>query len=157
MTLKDKLLADMKEAMKGKEASKLELAVIRMVRSAIKNAEIEKKRDLEEEEIMDILAREVKIRQDAIDSIPDKQQESRQADIDRLKEEKKILQEYLPAPLSDPEIKEAAREAIASTGVSSPKEMGRVMGVLMPRLKGRADGNKVKKVVQEMLSGEESD
>ena len=155
MTLNDRLLNDMKSAMKDREGSKLKLAVIRMARASIQNAEIEKKRDLDEDEVLDLLVREMKLRQDALDSIPVEERERRQTFLDQQKAEMAIIQEYLPAPLSPEELKSVVAQAIADAGATSPKDMGRVMSVLMPRVKGKADGKTVNSLVKEMLSPRE--
>jgi uncharacterized protein len=151
MTLYDRLLNDMKVAMKDKEGSRLKLAVIRMVRASLQNAQIEKKRPLTEEEVLDQVVREMKLRQDAIDSIPVNEREHRQSYIAQLEEEKTILQEYLPEPLTPEELQQIVAEAIAEVNAVSPKDMGRVMGVLMPRVKGKADGKAVNSLVKQML------
>ncbi len=155
MTLYDRLLNDMKSAMKDKEGGKLKLAVIRMVRASLQNAEIEKKRPLTEEEVLDRVAREMKLRQDAIDSVPQEQREHRQSYLAQLEEEKGILQEYLPEPLRSEELQKVVAEAIAEVDAASPKDMGRVMSVLMPRVKGRVDGKVVSSMVREMLVPED--
>jgi len=153
MTLKDRLLADMKSAMKDKEGSRLKLSVVRMARASIQNAEIEKKRPLSEEETLDLLVREMKLRQDAIDSVPQAEKERRQSFLDLQKEEMEILKAYLPAPLSPEELDSVVADAIAEVGAVSPTDMGRVMSVLMPRVKGKADGKSVNRLVKEKLSG----
>jgi uncharacterized protein YqeY len=155
MTLHDTLLADMKSAMKDKEGSKLKLSVIRMIRAAVQNAQIEKKNPLSEEVVLDVVVREMKMRQDAIDAVPPEERERRQEYLQKLEEEKVILQAYLPKPFSMEELQSVVAEAIAETGANSPKDMGRVMGVLMPRVKGKADGKTVNSVVKELLSRKE--
>ncbi len=155
MTLHDTLLADMKSAMKDKEGSKLKLSVIRMIRAAVQNAQIEKKKPLNDDEVLDVVVREMKMRQDAIDSVPEDERERRHEFLEKLEEEKVILQAYLPKPLTAEELQSAVAEAIAETGASSAKDMGRVMSVLMPRVKGKADGKTVNNVVKELLSRRE--
>lgn len=150
MSLQERLLSDMKEAMKAKEAGKLRLTVIRMVRASIKNAEISKKRDLNDEEVLEILTREVKQRRDAI---PEYEKFNRQDVINGLEEEIKILMGYLPKQLSEAEITQLAKEIIEEIGASSPRDMGKVMGKLMPKVKSRADGKLVNKIVKDLLPG----
>ena len=150
MSLQERLLSDMKEAMKAKEAGKLRLTVIRMVRASIKNAEINNKRDLNDEEVLEILAREVKQRRDAL---PEYEKANRQDMVDNLKEEIKILQEYLPEQLTEAEITQLVQEAIEQVGANSPRDMGKVMGTLMPKVKGKADGKLVNKIVKDLLLG----
>ncbi len=148
MSLKDRLVEDMKAAMKAKEEGKVRLSVIRMVRAAIKNTEIDKKIDLSDTQVIEVLAREVKMRRDAMEEFskakrPDKVQE--------LEEEVTILMEYLPQQLTEGEIRELAKEIIAETGAQGPKDLGKVMGVISPKTKGRADGKLVNQIVRELL------
>lgn len=148
MNLKDRLVADMKEAMKAKEEGKLRLSVIRMARAAIKNVEIDKKRELSEEEVIEVLAREVKMRRDSIEEYI---KASRQDVVEQLNQEIGILMAYLPEQLSETEIRRLVEEALQATGAQGPKEMGKVMGYLMPKVKGKADGKLVNQLVKEAL------
>ncbi|ABZ84993.1 gatb/yqey domain protein [Heliomicrobium modesticaldum Ice1] len=148
MSLKERLMEDMKQAMKDKEAGKFRLSVIRMARSAIQKVEIDKRRDLTEEETIDVLAREVKQRRD---SIAEYEKAGRSDAVEALKEEIALLTAYLPQQLSEEEVRALVREAVAETGAQSPKDMGKVMGILMPKVKGRADGKLVNQVVKEFL------
>lgn len=149
MTLRDRLTDDMKQAMKDKEAGKLKLSVIRMVRSAAKNLEIDRKKELSEAELLEVVAKEVKMRRDSLD-------EFRKADrpdaLATLEQEIAILMEYLPEQLSETEVRELVQQAIAESQAASPKEMGKVMAILMPKVKGRADGKLVNSLVKELLS-----
>lgn len=148
MNLKDRLVADMKDAMKAKQEGKLRLSVIRMARASIKNAEIDKKRELSEEEVIEVLAREVKMRRDSIEEYV---KANRQDVVDQLNEEIRILMPYLPEQLSETEIRNLVQEALQATGAQGPKEMGKVMGYLMPKVKGKADGKLVNQIVKEAL------
>jgi len=148
VSLADKLFSDMKEAMKAKEAGKLKLDTIRMVRAAQKDAEIEKKRDLTDGELMDIISREIKKRKDVI---PDYEKANRPASVQQLQEEIKVLQAYLPEQLGETEIKEIVEKVIQDTGAVNSRDMGKVMKVLMAELKGRADGKLVNQLVRERL------
>ena len=148
MSLQERLLSDMKQAMRDKEAGKLKLTVIRMVRASIKNAEINLKRELNEEELLEVIAKEVKQRRDAI---PEYENANRLDVVNGLKEEINILMEYMPEQLTEAEIKVLVEEAIAGVGAVSPKDMGKVMGRLMPKVKGKADGKVVNKIVAELL------
>jgi len=150
MSLQERLLSDMKEAMRAKEAGKLRLTVIRMVRASIKNAEINKKRDLNDEELLEILTREVKQRRDALSEY---EKANRQDVVDSLKEEIKILEGYLPEQLTEAEIIQLVQEVIEQVGANSPRDMGKVMGTLMPKVKGKADGKLVNKIVKDLLLG----
>lgn len=150
MTLKERLMADMKEAMKAKEAGKVKLSVIRMARAAIKNTEIEKGKELSDQEVIEVLAREVKQRRDAI---VEYRKAEREDVVKDLEAEIEVLLGYLPQQLTHDEIKALVQEAIREVGATGPKEMGKVMGVLMPRVKGRADGKLVNEIVRQELGG----
>jgi hypothetical protein len=149
VTLEERLLADMKEAMKAREEGKTRLSVIRMVRAALKNAEIARGHKLSEPEVIEVLAHEVKERQD---SIPEFARGGRQDLVAKLEEEIRILKEYLPAQLSEEEIRNLARETIAKVGAAGPRDLGKVMAALIPQTKGRADGRLVNQIVRELLS-----
>ena len=146
MELMQRLLDDQKKAMKAGE--KLLLSVIRFLRSELKNAEIARKEPLNEVEAVAVVQRELKRRKEAL---LDYEKANRPDLVEELQEEIKILSEYLPPQLSESEIKEMVSAAITELGVSSKKEMGKLMGYLMPRVKGKADGSLVKKVVEELL------
>ena len=148
MTLRDRLTEDMKLAMKDKEAGKLRLSVIRMVRAAAKYLEIDRKKELTEAELVEVVAKEVKMRRDSLD-------EFRKADrpeaLATLEQEIAILMEYLPEQMSEAQVRELVKQAITESGAAGPKEMGKVMAILMPKVKGRADGKLVNSLVKEML------
>ncbi|MBP1765071.1 MAG: Yqey-like protein [Firmicutes bacterium] len=148
MTLKERLMADMKEAMKAKEAGKLRLSVIRMVRASIKNGEIDRKKDFEDDEVLDILAKEVKMRRD---SMEDFRKGNRPDLVEQLVQEISVLTEYLPEQLTEEAVRDLVTQAIQETQAATVKEMGKVMAVLMPKVKGRADGKLVNAVVRELL------
>lgn len=149
MSLKDKLNEDMKAAMKEKEAGKLRLSVIRMAKAAIKNIEIDKGKELSDEEVIDVLVREVKQRRDAMVEF---EKGGRMDTVETLQKEVDILMDYLPEQLSADEIRSLVKEAVEITGAKEAKEMGKVMGVLMPKVKGKADGKLVNQIVREFLS-----
>ncbi len=149
MSLKEKLTEDMKQAMKDKEAGKLRLSVIRMVRSSIKNVEIDHKKELSDDEVLEVLAKEVKMRRDSLEEF---KKANRPDLVATLEQEISILTQYLPEQLSEAEVRKLAEEAVAATQAASPKEMGKVMAVLMPKVKGRADGKRVNSIVRELLN-----
>lgn len=149
MSLKERLEHDMKEAMKAREAGKTRLSTIRMIRSAVKNAEIDKGRELDDDEVIEVLAREMKQRQE---SLAGYEQAGRAEAVEQVRAEMAVIEEYLPEPLSREELEGLIRQVIEEVGASSPKEMGKVMGRLMPRVKGRADGKLVNQLVRELLS-----
>ena len=149
MSVKERLNEDMKQGMKEKEAGKFRLSVIRMVRSSIKNAEIDRKRECLEEEVLDIIAKEVKLRRDAAEEFS---KGNRPDLVDNVQREAAILMDYLPPQLSEPEVRALVAAAVTQTGATSAKDMGKVMAALMPQVKGRADGKMVNVIVKEMLS-----
>ena len=149
MSVKDRLTEDMKLAMKEREAGKFRLSVIRMVRSSIKNVEIDRQKELSEDEVLDVLAKEVKLRRDAAEEF---KKGNRPDLVTALEQEVSILLQYLPEQLSEAEVRALVAEAVAATGASDVKAMGKVMAVLMPKVKGRADGKLVNTVVKESLS-----
>lgn len=148
MSLKDQLTEDMKHAMKERESGKLALSVIRMVRANIKYAEIEQKKDLDDQGVLAVLAKEVKMRRDSLEEF---EKGNRPDLVENLKREIDVLMKYLPEQLPEEEVKKLVKEAIAQSGASTPKDMGKVMAVLMPKVKGKADGKLVNTLVRELL------
>jgi uncharacterized protein YqeY len=146
MSLSDRLNEDMKQAMRGQE--KFRLSVIRMVRSSIKNVEIDLRRSLEDNEVLDILNRELKQRKD---SLQDFEKAGRDDLVEALKVEIEIIAEYMPTQLTEDEITVIVKQTIQETGASTKADMGKVMGALMPKVKGRSDGKLVNQVVQQLL------
>lgn len=147
MSLSQRLEQDMKVALKNKDKTKL--SVIRMLRSAIKNAEIERGRPLEEEEVLDVLARELKQRKESLQEF---EKAGRSELAEKAKAEIAVVQAYLPTPLSEEELRKLARQVIDEVGASTPADMGKVMKELIPRVKGRADGKEVSRIVRELLN-----
>jgi uncharacterized protein YqeY len=147
MGLADRLVEDMKQAMKDKD--KTRLSVIRMVRNAIKNAEIEAKRTLAEDEIIAVLQRELKQRRESLQAF---ETAGRTELADEVNQEIAVLMEYLPEPLSEEELRRIVRDTITEVGAAKKSDMGKVMAALMPKVKGRADGRKVNQMVQQLLS-----
>lgn len=148
MSIKDQLTADMKQAMKDREAGKLRLSVIRMVRANIKNVEINDKKELTDDEVLAVLMKEVKMRQDSVEEF---QKAGRDELVAQAKEEIAILKKYLPEALSDDELKAIVAEVIAAVGATSSKDMGKVMSAVMAKTKGRADGKRINVMVRELL------
>jgi len=143
MNLSERLNEDMKQAMRSKD--KFKLSTIRMVRSTIKNLEIDLKRSLDDNEVLDIFSREIKQRKDALQEFEKAGRDDLAADA---KAEIELLSAYLPEQLTEEEIKVIVQQTIQETGASSKAEMGKVMSALMPKVKGRADGKLVNQVVQ---------
>jgi len=141
-----RLMDDLKVAMKEKQ--KLRKSVITMLRSAIKQIEVDERIEVPEERVMDIIASQIKTKRKAIE---DFKKAERQELVDEALEEIKVLQEYLPKQLSVTEIEQIVAEAIEKVGASSMKEMGKVMGIVNPKVKGIAEGSVVAKIVKEKL------
>ena len=148
MSIKDQLTEDMKQAMKDREAGKLRLSVIRMVRANIKNVEINEKKELNDDEVLAILLKEVKMRQD---SLVEFEKAERSELAEQAKAEIEILKKYLPEPLSDEELRVMVAEAISETGAEGPIAIGIVMLAVMAKAKGRADGKRINQMVRELL------
>jgi uncharacterized protein len=147
VSLLERLNQDMKTSMKNKEKTKL--SVIRMLRSEIKNEEIERQHTLNDEEVIEVLMRELKKRKDALQQF---EEAGRKDLVQQLQEEIAVIQPYLPEQLSEEELRELVREVLQETGATSKADMGKVMKAIMPRVKGRADGKLVNRLVQEALS-----
>jgi uncharacterized protein YqeY len=143
---REQLQADLKAAMKARDRQKT--AVIRMSLNAIKQQEIDTREPVSAEEAMKILMREAKKRRE---SIADAEKAGRPDLAAEEQAELAILEVYLPQQMGADEIRKLAEAAVAEVGAASPKDMGNVMRVLMPRLKGQADGKLVNQIVRELL------
>ena len=148
MSLKDQLIEDLKQAMR--QGDERRRSTLRLVMAAIKNAEIEKRRELDEGDLLAILAKEAKQRHESIAQF---EKGGRQDLVDQENAELQILLAYLPEQWSREEIEAKARETIEEVGATSPAQMGQVMRLLMPMMKGKADGKLVNQVVRELLAG----
>ena len=148
MSLRATLSADMKQAMKDRQAGKQRLAVIRMAWAAIRNKEIDAKKELDDNEVCALLMKEVKQRED---SITEFKKADRTDLVEANEQEIAILRKYLPEQLSDEDLKAMVQETIAATGAKTMKDMGKVMGAVMAKAKGRAEGGKISAFVRELL------
>ncbi|MCH8205488.1 MAG: GatB/YqeY domain-containing protein [Chloroflexi bacterium] len=146
MSLKTRLEEDLKDAVRAGDT--LRRSVIRLVRSEIRNEEIAAQKDLDDDGVLQVLSRQVKQRRDSIDAFA---QVGRQDLVDQERAEMAVLLEYLPEQLSRDEIAGLVTQAIEETGAGGPADMGKVMGRVMPQLKGRAQGADVSAVVMELL------
>lgn len=146
MNLAEQLNEDMKQAMKA--GDKFRLQTIRMVRASLKNQEIELRRPLDENETLNILSRELKQRRD---SLQDFERGGREDLVSNVKAEIEIISEYLPQQLTEEEIKAIVVQTMQETGASSKADLGKLMGALMPKVKGIADGKLVNAIVQQSL------
>lgn len=149
MGLKQKILDDLKSAMKSGDAVKRD--ALRMLDSMVKNTEIEKKKKeegLNDQEIQEVVARSIKQRKDSVSQF----EAGNRADLaEKEKKEIEILSAYMPEQMSEEDIRNEIKKVISETGAATKAEMGKVMGAAMGRLKGKADGNLVKKMVEEEL------
>jgi len=146
MSLKEQLFSDLKDSLRSGE--RLKVSVIRLILAALKNREIEKRGLLSDEEVIEILISLSKQRRESIEGF---EKGGRQDLVAKETAELRIIQSYLPRQLTTEEIRERVREAITESGASGPKDVGRVMRVLMPKVKGRADGKLVNEMVREIL------
>ncbi|KPU27933.1 aspartyl-tRNA amidotransferase [Caloranaerobacter sp. TR13] len=146
MSFKERLMADLKASMKNKD--KVRKDVITMVRAAIKQREVDERVELSDEDIIEIIAKQVKQKKDAL---KDFEKGARQDLVELTQKEIDILMEYLPKQLSEDEIDEIVKAAIEEIGASTMKDMGKVMSYVMPKVKGRADGSLVNKIVRQYL------
>lgn len=146
MSLLEQLTNDMKEAMKAKD--KVTLGVVRMVKSSVSNEQIKLGHDLTADEELAVLSREMKQRVEELESY-------KEADREDLAEEIQgqidVLKRYMPEQMSEEEVVAVVKETIAEVGASSKADLGKVMGALMPKVKGKADGKLVNQTVQSLL------
>ena len=145
--LKEKLNNDLKQAMKSGDT--LRRSVLRLVLSAVKNAEIARQAALEDSDILGIIAKEARQRQESIEAF---KQGNRQDLLDKEEAEMVVLQEYLPQQITRDEIVAEARRIIEEVGAQGPGDKGKVMPKLIAELKGKADGREINAVVTELLS-----
>jgi uncharacterized protein YqeY len=148
MSLKEQLDADLRDAMRQGEQTRRD--TIRLALSALRNAQIAAGRELTDDDTLAVLAKEAKQRRESIE-------EFRKADRVDLAEKEEaelaVLSAYLPQAVARDEIVEAARRAVQETGASGPKDIGKVMPVLMQQFRGRAEGKEINEVVREILAG----
>ncbi len=146
MSLNEKLAQDLKEAMKAKDETKT--AVIRQIKTAVMNAEIKAKKEMTDDDIVSVIFSLSKAHNESIESFT---KGNRPELAEKEKQELEIIMSYLPKQLTDDELREIVKETIAAVNAQSAKEMGKVMGAVMPKVKGRADGTKIGVIVKEFL------
>ena len=148
MSLKEQLMSDFKDAMKAKD--EVRKNTISFARAAVKQYEIDNRKELDDEGIVAILAKQVKMRKDALSDF----EKAGRVDLaDAYKQEIEVLQKYLPAQLSADEIRDIVKATAAELGIEGGKQnMGKLMGAVMGKVKGVADGNDVRKVIEEFLA-----
>jgi len=148
LSLKEQLMSDFKDAMKAKD--EVRKNTISFARAAVKQYEIDNRKELDDEGIVAILAKQVKMRKDALS---DFEKAGRMDLADAYKQEIEVLQKYLPAQLSADEIRDIVKATAAELGIEGGKQnMGKLMGAVMGKVKGVADGNDVRKVIEEFLA-----
>jgi uncharacterized protein YqeY len=143
----DKIHADLKTSMKEKD--RLRTDTLRLLISRIRNEEIEKKQKLKDAEVAVLVQKEIKGRKEAIELF---EKGGRMDLADKERKEMSILESYLPRQLSDEELSDAVDKAVADTGAASPSDLGKVMKEILSKYSGRADGKRVRELVQEKLS-----
>lgn len=146
MSLKERLLEDMKIAMRDKDVIKKN--TIQMARSAVLQVEKDNKVTLDDDGIIEVIAKEVKKRRDML---PDYEKSGRQDLIENLNTEIDVLLQYLPQQLSEEELEVIVKQSIQDTGASSARDMGKVMQAVMPKVKGRADGKMINQIAKKLL------
>ena len=147
MALKERLTEDMKSALRNRET--VRLGLVRMIRSQIKNREIAKGNELSDEQVVEVVSSLSKSRREALEFAV---KGDRKDLVAQAEEELEVLASYLPDQLSEEEIRSVVREAIDQSGGAGPGDLGRIMGAVMPRVKGRADGRLVNDIVRECLA-----
>ena len=147
MALKDQLMEDLKDAMKNKD--ELKKNTVTMIRAAIKQIEVDKRVELEDNDIIDIISKEAKKRKDALAEF---EKAGRQDLIDQTNAELALIKAYLPEELSTEELTKIIEDTIAEVGAETMKDMGKVMQAVKSKTAGRADGKTINEIVKAKLS-----
>ena len=145
--MREKILNDLKEAMKNQEKTKL--SVIRMVKGAMQMEELNLKRPLTDEEVVMVISKQIKTRKE---SIVEFEKGNRQDLIDQTNAEIEILNTYMPKQLSEEEVLKIIEEAFNEVNPTAPSDMGKIMGLVSPKLRGKADMSFVSKTIKEKLN-----
>ena len=151
MALRERISAEMKEAMKA--GDKLRVSTLRLLLSEIKNAEIAKRKELDDEGVLEVVSREVRKRRE---SIAEFEKAGREELSSKERIEAQILEAYLPPQLSEEELAAIVDKALQESGAVSLKEMGKVMALVIPQIKGRAEGKTVNEMVRKALEAKQS-
>lgn len=146
MGLKERLNEEMKQAMKAKDKNRL--SAIRMVRGTVRDKEIDNRAELDDDGILEVIASQIKKRKDALEQL---RKSNRDGLVEAETEQINILQAFLPAQLSEAEIEAVVVGAIEELGATSMRDMGKVMGKLVPQLRGKADNSVVSQIVRQKL------
>jgi uncharacterized protein len=148
MTLQDRIESAMRDGMRARDERRTQ--TLRMAMSAAHNREIELGHALTDEDYVDVLGRQLKQRRESVEAFRSGGREAMAANEEA---EAAILAEFLPEPLSEAELEDIVRAAIAETGAASPADLGKVMGRVVPQTKGRADGKALSDLVRRLLAG----
>lgn len=146
MSLKDRLNADFKDALKKRDS--IRKNVINMARAAIKQYEVDNREELDEQGVENVIAKQIKMRRDAL---KDFKKGGREDLVAEYQAEIDVLSQYMPKQLTEEEVTQIVKEVMLETGIQDKKGMGKLMGAVMPKVKGKADGNIVRKVVENIL------
>lgn len=146
MSLKQKLQEDLKSSMKNKDT--VRKSVVTLIRASIKQYEVDNRTELDEDGIIDVIAKQLKQRRDALVEF---EKAGREDLIKETEAEIEVLKEYLPQQLSEEELEEIVKCTISEVGARSMKDMGKIMSVIQPKVKGRADGKLINKLVKQNL------
>lgn len=147
MDLKEQLAQDLKLSIKEKDTVRKN--TVQGIRAAIKQVEVDKRIDLDDDSILEVIAKELKRRKDVL---PDYEKSGREDLIAELNKEINIIMGYLPSQLSHDELDEIVKSAVEATGASTMKDMGKIMAEVMPKIKGRADGKAVNEIAKNYLT-----
>ena len=147
MTLKERLMEDMKGSMRNKET--LKKSVITMIRASVKQKEVDDRVDVNDDDVIELIAKQLKQRKDALVEF---EKAERDDLIAQTKAEIEILASYLPQQLTDEELEAVVRDAVAEVNAQSIKDMGKIMGKVMAVAKGRVDGKRINEMVKKVLN-----
>ena len=147
VTLKERLMEDMKVSMRNKET--LKKSVITMIRASVKQKEVDDRVDLNDDDVIELIAKQLKQRKDALVEF---EKAERDDLIAQTKAEIEILASYLPQQLTDEELEAVVRDAVAEVNAQSVKDMGKIMGKVMAVAKGRVDGKRINEMVKKVLN-----
>lgn len=147
MTLKDRLMEDMKTSMKNKEVTKK--SVITMIRASVKQKEVDERVDLTDDQVIELIAKQLKQRKDALVEF---EKAERQDLITQTEEEIEILASYLPQQLTEEELEAVVRDAVTELNAQSMKDMGKIMGKVMAVAQGRVDGKRINEMAKKILN-----
>jgi uncharacterized protein len=142
----DRLSAQIKDAIKA--GDRVRLQTLRLLATSVRNREVELRRDLTEEDLVEVATREVKRRKEAAEAY---ERGGRADRAEQERAEQSVLEEFLPEQASEDEVRAAIEEALTATGASGPGDLGKVMGQVMGKLKGRVDGGEVNRLARERL------